>query len=71
MAGESILCGFIHDEFWEFSYNQPLGYLVYPPEFKSGRPANDQVPLKRTERRLEMICLKLTIPFAGNRCKIM
>jgi len=37
--------------------------------FKSARLASEQVPFKRTQRWLEMICLKLMKPFAGNRCK--
>ena len=45
--------------FWEFSDDWSLSYLGYLPVFKSARLGSEQVPLKRTLRRLEMICLEL------------
>jgi len=48
-----------HNAFWEFSDNQSLSYLGYLPVFKSAQLGSEQVPLKRTLRRLEMICLEL------------
>jgi len=35
--------------------------------FKSAQLAIEKVPFKLTYRRLEMACLQLTIPFAGNK----
>jgi len=45
--------------FREFSDNYSLSYLGYLPVFKSARLGSEQVPLKGTLRRLEMICLEL------------
>ena len=44
-------------------------YFIYSPVFKSAQLASEQVPFKQTYRRLEMICLYLMIPFAGNKMK--
>jgi len=47
--------------------NYHIRYLAYSPVFRSARLASEQVPFKLTYRRLEMICLQLTTPFAGNK----
>jgi len=41
----------------EFLYNQDLSHSVYSPVFGSSRPASEQAPFERTQRRLETVCL--------------
>jgi len=55
------------DAFSEFWNDQHLSCLLYSPVFTSARLASEQAPFKRTQRRLEMICLQLSIGFAGNK----